>query len=165
LLRNGLLLSEDDFHRQQRKLVSPAFHFHNLKEMVPLVVQSTQACMQKWVNQLSAAADAKDGVQVEISKEMTKLTLNAVSTAAFGSAFHDDVALSDQMTSNLKIVLDAIQARTLNLTGYLPIIKNLPCFGLPQLQRGCTTISNIVAKIVADRKAGKSHAIGGARML
>lgn len=40
LLKNGLLLSEDEYWKRQRTLVSPAFHYSALHCMVPMMVDA-----------------------------------------------------------------------------------------------------------------------------
>ena len=158
LLRNGLLLSEDEFWKTQRGLVSPAFHFSNLKEMVPIVVDTVKETLARWMD-----ATAKEGkaTQVEISKEMAGITLNAVATAAFGSAFANSPERAARFTTHLKLVLDMIQYRTLSMIGFTPFLKKLPLPSLRDMKRGVTVVHSIVEEIVQARKEGKSHAVGG----
>ncbi len=50
LLHNGLLLSEGDYWKQQRTLLSPGFHYFYLQEMVPIIVD----CIEGWCTQVEA---------------------------------------------------------------------------------------------------------------
>lgn len=63
--------------------------------------------------------------EIEIGAQLTTLTLDTVASAAFGTAFRaGDIA--QRFTEAQRIVLDAIQERSLNLTGVLPVI-NVSC--------------------------------------
>jgi len=166
LLKNGLLLSEDDHWKSQRGLVSPAFHFHNLRDMLPLISQITLEAFDKWYKKLEEVTLGGSGsMTVDIAREMSKLTLNIVSTAAFGSGFHDRADKADLFCTSLKQVLDAIQQRSLDLTGFIPIVKHLPLSSKRAIDAGCAAIDGIVAEIIRDRRSGNSHAIGGRRDL
>lgn len=61
--------------------------------------------------------------EIEIGQQLTQLTLDTVASAAFGAAFRQDPELARRFTEAQRIVLDAIQERTLNLTGILPVIN------------------------------------------
>jgi cytochrome P450 len=173
-LHNGLLLSEGEYWKQQRTLLSPGFHYFYLQEMVPIIGECIDGWCRKVEGMIDAAAaatgagaDAGAGneepfVELEMSHEMATMTLDSVATAAFGAGFRADPLRADKFIHALKDVLDAMQARSLNLTGFLPIIKDLPLPSLRTVQRGCATIDAIVAEIVSDRKAGRnSVAVGG----
>jgi len=161
LLHNGLLLSEDAYWKRQRALISPGFHFWYLQEMVPIICK----CVSDWVQMVQGKIDASpDGsVELEMNHELATITLDSVATAAFGNGFRADPERADRFIHALKQVLDNMQARTLNLLGFIPVIKNLPLPSLRAIQSGCATIEQIVKDIVADRKAGRSGVVKGGK--
>ena len=162
LLHNGLLLSEDAYWKQQRTLMSPGFHFWFLEEMLPIIVSCIDGWCQKVEESLPTGQDgASASVELEMSHEMATMTLDSVATAAFGQGFRSNRARADRFIHALKQVLDSLQSRTLNLLGFIPILKDMPCPSLRAVQQGCATIDGIVAEIVADRKAGKTTVIEG----
>ena len=159
LLHNGLLLSEDHYWKQQRTLLSPGFHFWYLQEMVPII----DSCIDGWTKKVMKMIDSSStqSVELEMSHELATQTLDSVATAAFGQGFLTDPKRADLFIHSLKEVLDNMQARTLNLLGFIPIIKTMPFPSLKAIQRGCNNIDTIVASIVRDRKEGRSHVIAG----
>jgi cytochrome P450 len=159
LLHNGLLLSEDGYWRQQRTLLSPGFHFWYLQEMHSIIV----SCIEGWAKQTGAQIDASPtgDVELEMSHELATQTLDSVATAAFGAGFRSDPKRADLFIHSLKQVLDNMQARTLNLVGFIPIIKQLPFPSYNAIKEGCANIDSIVGEIVRDRKEGRSKVVQG----
>ena len=76
ILGDGLLTSEGEEHLAQRRALQPAFHRHTMEEYLPLMNENTQAHMSKWLSSM----------QVDMSDEMMRLTLNIALRSFFGSA-------------------------------------------------------------------------------
>ena len=74
-LGNGILTSEGDFHRRQRRLMQPAFHHQRIASYAEGMVSTTLHMLDGW----------QAGQRYDIDAEMMKLTLNIVSDALFGS--------------------------------------------------------------------------------
>jgi cytochrome P450 len=72
-LGNGLLVSDGDFWRRQRRMVQPAFHARRIGAYADLMVRYTQEMLGGW----------RDGARVDISREMMALTLRVVAKALF----------------------------------------------------------------------------------
>lgn len=75
LLGNGLLTSEGDFHRAQRKLASPAFAHGRIKEYAEGVAQAGERAQAAW-----------QAGQRNVADDMMKLTLGIVGETLFGVA-------------------------------------------------------------------------------
>ncbi len=84
-LGNGLLTSEEDFWRRQRKLAQPAFHRQRLALMADMMTQEAEALAADW--QTHDASQPRD-----ISKDMMGLTLNIVTKALFSTDVGERVA-------------------------------------------------------------------------
>lgn len=84
LLGKGLLTSEGDFWRKQRRMAQPGFHRERLNKMLDIMV----ACTEETI------ADLKEipiGETTNIAKHMMALTLTVVAKAMFGSDVPDHV--------------------------------------------------------------------------
>lgn len=77
-LGNGLVTSEGDFWRRQRKLAQPAFYKQRLSLLVDLMNQSTLAMLARW-------EELDPFRPVDISNEMMKITLEIVSKSLFST--------------------------------------------------------------------------------
>lgn len=85
LLGKGLLTSEGDFWRKQRRMAQPAFHKERLNALVETMVKCTQDSI--------AELGKKRGQEVDISKEAMHLTLHIVAKSLFSSDVADVVDL------------------------------------------------------------------------
>lgn len=97
VLGNGLLLSEGATHAHNRKMLSPAFHFGNLRLMQEDMVQCSIAATQKWLATAAAPAPSAATPSVEMSHAMSNLTLRIVCRAVFGVDVRDP-GFSDSST-------------------------------------------------------------------
>src|SRR5579859_1615644 len=73
LLGDGLLTAEGDFHRQQRRLVQPAFHRRRIEGYANTMVRLTGEMLEAW----------QPGQEVDIAHEMQQLTLRIIMNALF----------------------------------------------------------------------------------
>lgn len=70
----GVLTSEGDFWRRQRRIVQPAFSMKATERMASISALETQALAERW----------REGADVRIHDEMMRLGIRAVSRALFG---------------------------------------------------------------------------------
>ncbi|HKV56901.1 MAG TPA: cytochrome P450, partial [Ktedonobacteraceae bacterium] len=73
LLGDGLLTSEGEFHRQQRRLVQPAFHRSRIENYADTMVRLTEEMLGEW----------QVGQEVDMAREMQQLTLRIIMNALF----------------------------------------------------------------------------------
>lgn len=75
----GLLTSEGDFWKRQRRLVQPAFHREKIAEMTKGMIELANDLAEEWDTKY------KDGDSVNLSLEMNKIALQIVTNAIFKS--------------------------------------------------------------------------------
>src|ERR1700693_2357517 len=75
LLGQGLLISEGEFWRRQRRLAQPAFHRNRVHEYAPTMLESAQARIHDW----------RDGDERDMAAEMMALTLDVAVRTLFGT--------------------------------------------------------------------------------
>jgi cytochrome P450 len=73
LLGEGLLTSEGDFHRQQRRLVQPAFHRQRIEHYADTMVNYTLETLEGW----------SAGLEVDMAQQMQLLTLRIILKTMF----------------------------------------------------------------------------------
>ena len=79
LLGNGLLTSEGDTWKRQKRMVQPLFTHRRVAAYVPLIADEAQTVVDRW----RPAQEA--GTPVDLHEEMTRVTLRVVGRAVFGA--------------------------------------------------------------------------------
>jgi cytochrome P450 len=87
LLGNGIMTSEGDFWRRQRRMMQPSFHRRVIAQFADLIGEVNDKYAQRW------AAAAARGEPVNISSDSSELTLEIVLRSIFGT----DLARLEQM--------------------------------------------------------------------
>jgi cytochrome P450 len=75
LLGDGLLTSEGELHRRQRRLVQPAFHHERIQLYADQMVTAALEREKQWI----------EGARVDLAEEMAALTLDVVGRTLFGA--------------------------------------------------------------------------------
>jgi cytochrome P450 len=138
LLGNGLLTSEGEFHRRQRRLVQPAFHRQRIAGYGETMVCYADQTRARW----------QDGMTVDIAAEMMRLTLRIVGKTLFDS----DVAAEAE-----EIGRATIAAMGLVNWAMLPFADRLERFAFPitrRFQRARSRLDAVIYRMIAEHRAG-----------
>lgn len=139
LLGNGLLTSEGDFWRKQRRLAQPAFHRQRLANLFEL--------MLGFSNELADDLEENfNGNAVDLAPKMMELTLKIVSKALFSSDV--DVHVS-KVGDSLDVVLEAAMNRIgnpLSTPRWIPTKSNL------RENKAVDVLNEVVRGIIKERR-------------
>lgn len=138
LLGEGLLTSEGEFHRRQRRLAQPAFHRARVASYATVMTDyASQAC-ERW----------HDGDTLDISEEMMRLTLGIVGKTLFDA---DVVSDAREVGEAMTVVMDLFNTITIP---FFELLEKLP---LPQLRRfdsAKAKLDAIIYRLVEERRRG-----------
>src|SRR6185295_19218622 len=137
LVGNGLVTSEGDFWRRQRRLAQPAFHRQRISSYGDVMVQYAERAIAGW----------KNGERRDLARDMTRLTLEIVVKTLFNSDVSND---ADHIGETLsKLVKPFASQATLKW-----ILDNrLPTPGHRRYFRDVSEIDAVVFRIIAERRA------------
>ena len=82
LLGKGVLTSEGDFHMQQRRQVQQAFHGSRMENYCEAMIEQALVMREGW----------KDGQEIDVDREMHRLTLQIVGKTLFDADVGDSQA-------------------------------------------------------------------------
>ena len=110
-LGEGLLTSEGDHHKRQRRLSQPAFHAKRVEAYAPAMIAHTQRVASQWT----------DGQTLDMHEHMMELTLSIVAAALFGAEIdaHKVHVIGDAMTRSVRMFTRA-------LLPWGPLLARLP---------------------------------------
>src|SRR2546422_6878396 len=94
LLGNGLLTSEGEQHRKQRRLAQPAFHHGRIAAYASTMVEYAGRMSERW----------QHGSTVEMSQQMMRLTLAIVAKTLFDADVESEaVEVGRALTATMKL--------------------------------------------------------------
>jgi cytochrome P450 len=137
LLGDGLLTTDGDFHRQQRRLVQPAFHKKRVDSYATTMVQHTSEMLDRWT----------PGEALDIARAMQDLTLRIVAKALFDVDLRDGHEDLGQQFTN--VIENPVQL-PFSLRG-LPI--NLPFTTYGRNMAARAALDAYVYGLIAQRRA------------
>jgi cytochrome P450 len=141
-LGHGLLVSEGEFWRGQRKLVQPAFHRERISAYAQLMVEFTERMLRTW-----AAAQVRD-----VQEDMMRLTLEIVAKALFDAEISSDSA---RVRVAMETLMRAFVVRTASLVTpphWIPTPMNV------RVEWAVRRLERILLTIIAERRqSGKDR--------
>lgn len=141
LLGNGLLLSEGDTWKRNRRLAQPAFHRHVLAKLTDGMVAATEQMLARW-----AARPATGSGGFDIVPDMMSVTMSIVARALFST---DVAAHASDVSRALTLVLDESNRRALSVTPWMP---RLPTQRQRAFDEAIRTLDDVVFRIIRDRR-------------
>ena len=138
----GLLTSDADVWRRQRRMVQPAFHQETLAQLTDYVERSSSSVLADWER-------AGTGAMVDIDVAMMHATLEVVGHALFGSDLSQDAsALADATLDALDVVI--ARARVpITPPGWIPTRANR------RLAAANNVFDSAVRRMIAERAQAK----------
>lgn len=139
-LGNGLLTSDGEFHRRQRRLAQPAFHSKRIHNYAEVMLDYANQIMDAWENE----------AVVDITEEMMHLTMLIVSKTLFDA---DAIAESGDTAVTIGSAMEDLQAvsnrdyqRGFSLPNWVPTADNR------LRNRAVAEFSKVMDKIIAERR-------------
>lgn len=137
VLGNGLVTSEGDFWLRQRRLIQPAFLKARVLSYVPVMVELTNAMLERW----------SPGEPVNVEAEFSALTSAIAIKTLFGLEAQRD---RERLDGSLRLAFDLLTARLdgpFRLPHWLPTPANL------RLRRAIRELTKVVDGFIAAGRA------------
>ena len=123
MVGNGLISSEGELWRKQRRLIQPAFHKKRLDGMARTMTDATEAMLDRWRGRLRERGSNAE--VLDANQEMSRLTLEIVGRTLFGSALGGEARRGeDALSLVFRLGFDRA-GRFVQVPFGIPIPKNL----------------------------------------
>ncbi len=113
-LGEGLLTSEGEFHRRQRRLTQPAFHRQRINAYAEVMVEYASRARERW----------QDGQALNIAQEMMQLTLAIVGKTLFDANVEDEATEIGAALTDVMQLFERITSPFAALLEMLPLPSN-----------------------------------------
>ncbi len=136
VLGDGLLSSEGDFWRRQRRLAQPAFHRERIAAYAGIMVEKAARLAGQW----------RDGEIRDVHKDMMRVTLEIVAETLFGAEVGDHAEdVGESLEAVLTIVSDPVEL-------FLPFLKRLPTPQRRRFDRAVAKLDSILYGVFEQRR-------------
>jgi cytochrome P450 len=136
LLGQGLLTSEGDLHRRQRRLVQPAFHRQRIASYASVMVEHADRTSKRW----------RDGETFDISQEMMRLTLGIVGKTLFDADVQSE---ADEIGEAMTCILEMFN---LLMYPFAELIEKLPLPQIRRYHRMRARLDSVIYRIIDERR-------------
>jgi len=144
ILGQGLVTSQGDLWQRQRQLMQPVFQRSNVTTLLPLMVTAGNNMLNRW-RQLG------EGAHLNLSNEMTRLTLEVITQTMFSTSVLDKIErISPSLDTLLRYAIKSI-VNPLTLPLYVPTPAN------QKFKRALGTIDDVIYGIIHQRRAAPSE--------
>ncbi len=141
-LGEGVLLSEGDTHRRQRRLDQQAFHRQRLAAYAAEMAASADRCSDRW----------RDGEVLDIWSEMLRLTLGIVGKTLFSADVESE---ADEVGRAMRAAVSRYRAFKLP---FAKLLERTPLPRMRHFQRGKEQLQKIVLELIEERRRdGADH--------
>lgn len=142
LLGEGLLTSEEDFHLRQRRMIQPAFHRQRIAGYAASMIEYGERMANEW----------QDGAELDVSREMMRLTLQIVARTLFNADVKDE---ADEVGTALTTLVEMFDYL---LLPFSEILEKLPIPHARRFKRAKETLDQIIYGIINERRKTREDA-------
>jgi cytochrome P450 len=138
LLGEGLITSDGEVHRRQRRIAAPAFHRQRIQAYGDLMVERAAHLRDGW----------KAGEAIDIASQMMQLALQVVARTLFNTDVTEDVL---QINDQVNVIMELY-----NFLIALPRAEaylNWPIPGLIRFRRARARLDKVVQRMIAEHRA------------
>jgi cytochrome P450 len=136
ILGSGLLTSEGEAHHRQRRLVLPAFHRQRIASYGTVMVEHASRMADDW----------QEGMPIDISHEMTRLTLGIVAKTLFDADVGKE---ADEIGEAMTVMLKMFH---LLMYPFAEVLEKLPLPMVRRYERMRLRLDSTIYRIINERR-------------
>ncbi|CAG8811941.1 22452_t:CDS:2, partial [Racocetra persica] len=144
----GIILSEGDSHKRQRKMMSPSFSFANVKEMTPTFVQAGHNLKDIWMKEIGNKKEKR----ITITAVISNVTLDVIGLVGFNYKFNSTTTESELSKAYKFVTSRNHTPLFIVLSNLLPFLRKYPTPDNNKHYESLKIIYNISEKLLDDQK-------------
>lgn len=139
LLGEGLITSDGDDHRRQRRIAAPAFHRQRIQAYGATMVEQAAKLRETW----------QPGREIDAAAEMMRLSLEIVARTLFGHEVTADILSINEHVNTVMHLYNLLIALP-GAESYL----DWPIPGLMRFKRARAHLDDVMFRMIAEHRAG-----------
>ncbi|KAF8604786.1 cytochrome P450 [Ceratobasidium sp. AG-I] len=153
-LGEGLIFSEGETHKRQRRTMNPSFGPPQIRGLVPVFWQKSNKLKDIWLDQIKG--NPEGSCVIDVLPWLSRATLDIIGVAGFDYHFNslegDD---QDELAKAFMKVFEAGQQPTMfsRLRNFVPLLKIIPDTNARTDERGQSTMRRIGMKLINEKKS------------
>ncbi len=147
-LGEGLVTSDGDFWRRQRRIAQPAFHRERLQKFAGTITASTDAMSRAW------RTNAESGRPLDVAHEMMRLTLEIILQTMFST---DGSARAEELGGYVSTAIRYVNDRVTSLTSLFEFPERLPTARNREFRHAIAELDRFIFDVIKARRNGAAQ--------
>ncbi|KDQ54074.1 hypothetical protein JAAARDRAFT_38679 [Jaapia argillacea MUCL 33604] len=167
ILGEGLLFVEGEEHKNQRRIMSPAFGSTHLREMTDIFMAKSIELRDVWMSQIASEATEGKPIRLDVLSWLSRTTLDIIGLAGFNYKFN---SLSThlkptELSKAFGTILEKGQQLSLMalLQAFIPPLRIIPTQRDRRRNKARKTMDRIGRELLAEKKAAITTSIAAER--
>jgi cytochrome P450 len=139
----GLITSEGDLWRRQRRLIQPSFNRDTIRELGAGMVTLAEQMLERWAQQ-----HLRSGVPFDVHAELMRLTLEIIAASLFELELGE---VEDSISS--RVFSDSLGVIAARITAVVEAPPWLPTAGNRKLARAVASLDRVIGQIIDARRS------------
>lgn len=165
VLGDGLVVSEDDIHRFQRKNLNPMFSFRHIKDLYPLMWSKSIELVDCVKAETSSNSNSESGYVVEVNRWASRATLDIIGVAAIGRNLNALRDSSDELVQLYEWIFGRTDRKLWFMAHFLlpkKLIDLLPWKTNRDVMSNATALRRVCGNFVTEKRAAMAKDSGEA---
>ncbi|KAH9851382.1 cytochrome P450 [Lenzites betulinus] len=158
-LGKGLLFAQGEEHKQQRRILNPAFGPTQVRDLTEVFLQKATLLRDIWA---TVTSQSEGPVRVNVNRDLSKTTLDIIGVAGFGYDFRalDPEEKPNELSMAFRQLLGPAPPSSLKLylSAFFPLLKLLPSKRATIVKGAADVIRRVGSQLVIDRKTSTMQA-------
>eukprot|EP00181_Compsopogon_caeruleus_P000624 CAMPEP_0184684834 /NCGR_PEP_ID=MMETSP0312-20130426/16856_1 /TAXON_ID=31354 /ORGANISM="Compsopogon coeruleus, Strain SAG 36.94" /LENGTH=552 /DNA_ID=CAMNT_0027138421 /DNA_START=36 /DNA_END=1694 /DNA_ORIENTATION=+ len=159
----GMLFTEGEVHKRQKRVVSPSFHQNAMSQTYEIFIEVSTRLVQRWMDLLENQSER----EIDLVDEMADGSLQVICISAFGMSQAYLATVGKDVDSAFRAVFRPREQGprevliSLVLGALFPpsILSILPIKALKDRQKAAKLIRRCVSEVIDARKSGSSESV------
>jgi cytochrome P450 len=140
LIGNGLVTSEGEFWRRQRRLMQPMFHRQKINQFSEVMVDTTNEIIASW------EANTRQSAELDVAAEMTRITQQVIARTMFSTDVGDQTDVLCEAFDN------GLEYLNQHMFNPLPFIDKLPTATNRRFKHSLALLNEVMYGLINARR-------------